>query len=219
MAPTKKDGDVKEKKLSPDESSKLILDYLRTTNRPYSATDISANLSNKVTKAAATKLLKDMHERKEIDGKAAGKQIVYFAVQEEVEEGFEEAMQAKEAKMEEYRETIATLKAQEKELRQSLRSRASATTTTLPELQACVEKMEQEKLALADRLARLQSGSIKPVDPEKRARLMRERKKWAKISAARKKIRKELWETVLESVVEKERIEEIKEEIGIQGIF
>lgn len=142
-----------------------------------------------------------------------------WCLQEEVEEGFEEAMQAKEAKMEEYRETIATLKAQEKELRQSLRSRASATTTTLPELQACVEKMEQEKLALADRLARLQSGSIKPVDPEKRARLMRERKKWAKISAARKKIRKELWETVLESLVEKERIEEIKEEIGIQGIF
>lgn len=142
-----------------------------------------------------------------------------WCLQEEVEEGFEEAMQAKEAKMEEYRETIATLKAQEKELRQSLRSRASATTTTLPELQACVEKMEQEKLALADRLTRLQSGSIKPVDPEKRARLMRERKKWAKISAARKKIRKELWETVLESVVEKERIEEIKEEIGIQGII
>lgn len=73
--------EVKEKKLTPDESSKLILNYLRKTNRPYSATDISTNLNNKVTKAAATKLLKDMHERNEIDGKASGKQIVYFAIQ------------------------------------------------------------------------------------------------------------------------------------------
>lgn len=81
MAPTKKDGEVKEAKLTPDQSAAMILDYLRKTNRPYSATDISANLKNRVTKAAATKLLKDMHERGEIEGKAAGKQSVYHAIQ------------------------------------------------------------------------------------------------------------------------------------------
>lgn len=80
MAPTKKDGD-KEAKLTPEQSAALILDYLRKQNRPYSATDISANLKNRVTKSAATKLLKDMHERGEIEGKAAGKQSVYHAVQ------------------------------------------------------------------------------------------------------------------------------------------
>lgn len=83
MAPTKKDGDKAEKegKLTPEQSVALVLDYLRKQNRPYSATDISSNLKNRVTKAAATKLLKDMHERSEIDGKAAGKQLVYFAIQ------------------------------------------------------------------------------------------------------------------------------------------
>jgi len=83
MAPTKKDGDKAEKevKLTPEQSASLILEYLRKQNRPYSATDISANLKNRVTKAAATKLLKDMHERTEIEGKAAGKQIVYHAIQ------------------------------------------------------------------------------------------------------------------------------------------
>lgn len=83
MAPTKKDAKdgEKEAKLTPEQSATLMLDYLRKQNRPYSATDISANLKNRVTKAAAAKLLKDMHERKEIEGRAAGKQIVYHAIQ------------------------------------------------------------------------------------------------------------------------------------------
>ena len=83
MAPTKKDASAsdKEAKLSPEQSASLILDYLRKQNRPYSATDISSNLKNRVTKAAAAKLLKDMHERNEIEGRAAGKQIVYHVIQ------------------------------------------------------------------------------------------------------------------------------------------
>ena len=80
MAPTKKDGE-KEAKLTPEQSAAVILDYLRKQNRPYSATDISSNLKNRVTKAAAAKLLKDMHERNEIEGRAAGKQIVYHVIQ------------------------------------------------------------------------------------------------------------------------------------------
>lgn len=79
MAPTKKDE--KEAKLTPEQSATLVLDYLRKQNRPYSATDISSNLKNRVTKTAAAKLLKDMHERSEIEGRAAGKQLVYHAIQ------------------------------------------------------------------------------------------------------------------------------------------
>jgi 26S proteasome regulatory subunit, ATPase 3, interacting protein len=83
MAPTKKDADKgeKEAKLTPEQSSALVMDYLRKQNRPYGATDISANLKNRVTKAAAAKLLKDMHERNEIAGRASGKQMVYHTLQ------------------------------------------------------------------------------------------------------------------------------------------
>lgn len=80
MAPTKKDGE-KEAKFTPQESAKAIMDYLRKENRPYSATDISGNLHNRVTKTLAQKLLKDMHERKEIEGRASGKQLVYHVIQ------------------------------------------------------------------------------------------------------------------------------------------
>lgn len=83
MAPVKKEAEKPEKeaKLSPEAAADLMLNYLRKQNRPYSATDISANLKNRVTKATAAKILKDMHERKDIEGRAAGKQIVYHAVQ------------------------------------------------------------------------------------------------------------------------------------------
>ncbi|PPJ54690.1 hypothetical protein CBER1_06013 [Cercospora berteroae] len=200
--------EVKEKKLTPDESSKLILNYLRKTNRPYSATDISTNLNNKVTKAAATKLLKDMHERNEIDGKASGKQI------EEVDENFEETMQAKEAETERLRTEITSLKTEEKELRLALRAESTIITTT--ELKSNVEKLEKEKVELQERLAKLKSGNVKPVDPEIKAQIVAARKKWAKIVANRKKIRKELWGMILDAT-DKDKVAERKEEVGIEG--
>lgn len=59
----------------------LIVSYLKSQNRPYSATDISSNLHNKVTKTKCDKFLKEMFERKDIDGKVSGKQWVYWCLQ------------------------------------------------------------------------------------------------------------------------------------------
>ncbi|QRD01743.1 hypothetical protein JI435_145140 [Parastagonospora nodorum SN15] len=78
MAPRKKT----EEKASANEAADMVLHYLRKQNRPYSAIDVSANLHNKVTKAAAAKVLKDLHEQKQIEGRPAGKQIVYHAIQD-----------------------------------------------------------------------------------------------------------------------------------------
>lgn len=59
----------------------LILDYLLQQNRPYSATEISSNLHNAVTKTRTDKLLKECFERGEIGGRASGKQWVYWGLQ------------------------------------------------------------------------------------------------------------------------------------------
>jgi 26S proteasome regulatory subunit (ATPase 3-interacting protein) len=63
-----------------DNPHELILSYLMAQNRPYSSTEISANLHNKVTKTKADKFLKEMHEKNEIGGKI-GKQSVFWALQ------------------------------------------------------------------------------------------------------------------------------------------
>jgi hypothetical protein len=43
-----KDGKEKVEKVNGEEAEKLILEYLRDQNRPYGATDLSANLRGKV---------------------------------------------------------------------------------------------------------------------------------------------------------------------------
>ncbi|KAK3703524.1 hypothetical protein LTR37_014371 [Vermiconidia calcicola] len=212
MAPMKKDGE-KEAKLTPEQSAAVILDYLRKQNRPYSATDISSNLKNRVTKAAAAKLLKDMHERNEIEGRAAGKQIVYHVIQDEPDESAVEQLAAMESETTSLREATTGLKTEEKELRLSLREGASQIPLT--ELKASVAALEQEKDEITARLAKLRSGSIKPISLEERDKVGLEHRKWQKTSNARKKIRNELWKEI-EGLTEKEKIEETKEELGLE---
>ncbi|KAK6347544.1 hypothetical protein TWF718_005383 [Orbilia javanica] len=53
----------------------IILDYLQKQNRPYSATDISANLHNAVTKANAAKLLKELSDNGDLMVCVSGKSI------------------------------------------------------------------------------------------------------------------------------------------------
>ena len=50
----------------------MIMDYLRKQNRPYSATDISANLHNAVTKTNAAKVLKDLSDKGDLKVAVSG---------------------------------------------------------------------------------------------------------------------------------------------------
>lgn len=231
MGPTKERAAEKGAKLTPDQSAALILDYLRKQNRPYSATDISANLKNRVTKAAAAKLLKDMHERKEIEGKAAGKQIVYHAIQvslphslpfvcmlivldqDESDEASLSTLKEMEDETTRLREATTALKAEEKELRLALREGASQ--IPLPELKASVTLVEEQKTEMTARLAKLKGGNVKAVSLEEREKVGAEFRKWQRAAGARKKIRVELWKEI-EGHVEREKIADTKEELGLE---
>lgn len=68
-------------KASADEAPTLILNYLIQQNRPYSATDVSSNLHNKVTKTKTDKILKELAEEGKIVGKNAGKAWIFHALQ------------------------------------------------------------------------------------------------------------------------------------------
>ena len=236
MAPAKKDSEKeKEAKLTPEQSAALILDYLRKQNRPYSATDISSNLKNRVTKAAAAKLLKDMHERNDIEGRAAGKQVVYHAIQvcitindptplvyssdpntlpqEEADDTSMDRLQTMETETTRLRDATTALKAEEKELRLVLREGASQ--VPLPELKASVTALEQQKSGLTARLAKLASGNVKPVSLEEREKVNSEHRKWQKTASARKKIRLDLWKEI-EGALDKEKAAETKEDLGLE---
>ncbi|KAK5113534.1 hypothetical protein LTR62_003403 [Meristemomyces frigidus] len=211
MAPTKEES-KKEAKLTPEQAAEMVLDYLRRQNRPYSATDISTNLKNRVTKAAAAKLLKDLHERKEIEGRAAGKQLVYHAIQEEPDEDGLSKLQEMDAETTRLREAIVALKTEEKELRASLRE--GAVQVPVSELKLAVAKLEEEKSNSTARLMKLQSGNVKPVSAAEREKINAEHKKWTKIVSARSKIRNELWQEIA-AMTERKDHEEIRESLDL----
>ena len=83
MPPKKLATDTTKSKPTSDDNkaTEMILKYLVDQNRPYSATEISANLHNAVTKTRTDKLLKEMFERGEIGGRASGKQWVFWGLQ------------------------------------------------------------------------------------------------------------------------------------------
>jgi len=53
-------------------ASNLVLSYLRKQNRPYSATDITNNLHNAVTKSTAQKILQQLVEAGGVSCKTQG---------------------------------------------------------------------------------------------------------------------------------------------------
>ena len=75
---------VSDKKLS-----EQIMQYLKDTNRPYSATDITLNLQLK--KTATTKMLQEMAASESIAFKENGKQVIYYVHQADDDETEEEA--------------------------------------------------------------------------------------------------------------------------------
>ena len=233
MAPTKKDAGEKEAKLNPEQSAALIMEYLRKQNRPYSAIDISTNLKNRVTKAAAAKLLKDLHERKEIEGRAAGKQIVYHSIQvsvlaliiltrenqrlistqEAADEDALATLQVLDAETTRFREATASLKNEEKELRLALREGTSQVPVT--DLRIAVATLEQEKVEMIARLVKLKSGNLKPVSVEEREKVNAEHRRWQKAASARKTIRETVLAVVMTQIEKKDR-DEVKEKLGLE---
>ncbi|ORX34637.1 Tat binding protein 1-interacting protein-domain-containing protein [Kockovaella imperatae] len=68
---------AKEKAVKGDEAEELVLQYLKSTNRPYASADVSANLKGKVPKPAAQKILTTLAEKGSLTMKTYGKQTIF----------------------------------------------------------------------------------------------------------------------------------------------
>lgn len=89
------------------------------------------------------------------------------------------------------RETIATVKANEKLMRANLVS-VNATLST-EELHSSVSLLEIEKKEIIARLSHLRSGNVKPVLPEEKEAVDKAWREWSRKASSRKKICMELW--------------------------
>ena len=124
-----------------------------------------------------------------------------------------EKLQKMDAETTRLKDATTALKTEEKEHRLALREGASQIPLT--ELKASVTALEQQKAELTARLAKLESGTVKPVSLEEREKVSTEHRKWQKTAAARKKIRMELWKEI-EGQLDKEKAAETKEDLGLE---
>ncbi|KAF2665092.1 TBPIP-domain-containing protein [Microthyrium microscopicum] len=213
MAPRKEKE--KTEKVTGDAAVDTVLRYLIKQNRPYSATDISANLHNKVTKAAAAKILKDLHDKAQIEGRASGKQLVYHALQDASAAPSTEEIDAMAAETLRLRTDLAAQQSTLKQLKAQLASLSNS--LTLSDLQHANESLVSQQAELLARLGPLRAGEAAPVSKEERLAVQAEMKRWGGVVKRRKRIVKEIWGVVAETAGQEEGVDlvELKEALGV----
>ncbi|KAH7378812.1 homologous-pairing protein-like protein 2 [Pyrenochaeta sp. MPI-SDFR-AT-0127] len=211
MAPRKKI----EEKATANEAADMVLHYLRKQNRPYSAIDVSANLHNKVTKTAAAKILKELHEQKHIEGRAAGKQIVYHALQDASDSCTPEQLTAFDSQITNLRTQTVTLVASAKTLRNTLSSLNSTLSTA--DLVSSVQALDAERAEMLARLQSLRAGQAKKVTRQEREGVEKEWKRMVVVAKKREKIAGEMWRFIADQLPDPEKREELREAFDLDG--
>ncbi|KAJ5520595.1 Chitin synthase activator (Chs3) [Penicillium fimorum] len=164
------------------------------------AIDISANLHNKVTKTQAAKVLRDLHEKKEIEGRVSGKQTVYHALQDPSDITTREVAAAIKVKIESLEDEISTRKANEKKARAALA--ALHTKPRISDLRQDIGRLEAEELTIQARLVSRHEADPVQISPEERAKLEKEWKYWQRHANVRRRICRDLWEQCSEVLPE-----------------
>ncbi|KAJ6086952.1 hypothetical protein N7467_005866 [Penicillium canescens] len=211
MAPRK----VKTGATAGEDDVSIVHEYLRQQNRPYSAIDISANLHNKVTKTHATKILRDLHEKKQIEGRTSGKQTVYHALQDPSDTATPEAAAALSRDIANLQSQLEAFKANEKKARAALT--ALGAKPRVSDLRQDITRLESEQEAIQARLASRHEDDTVSISPAERAKLETEWKQWQRQVGIRRRICCELWGRCSEVLPENVTAPELWESLGLEG--
>ncbi|CAI2172799.1 4991_t:CDS:2 [Funneliformis geosporum] len=187
-----------------DDAEQMVLDYLKKTNRPYSANDISSNLHGAVTKVIAQKVLGNLVEKTEVCCKPYGKQSVYVINQEELND--------MDVKIDELKKEIDGYKEKNRQLTSELTTLNNSLTND--QCEERIKTLTEQNKKYEERLEELRSGTKKfSVDDAKLIddKFERNRKFWKQ----RKRMFDEIVSTMLENIDMKKNVFE-DEELGIE---
>lgn len=106
------------------------------------------------------------------------------------------------------RDETSNLNATAKSLRSTLSSLNSTLSTA--DLRAAVAEMYTERTEILARLGNLRTGAMQPLSKEEKDEVDRECKIWEKTMTKRKRIVKDMWSHVLDSVPDAAQIAELK---------
>ncbi|KAK8845437.1 hypothetical protein IAR55_006150 [Kwoniella newhampshirensis] len=199
--PPKKE--VKERPIKGDEAEEMVLNYMKEMNRPFASADVTANLKNKVPKAAAVKVLAALAEKGQLTVKPYGKQLIYLYNQSSLEVLDPTEMSSLN---DEINETQRELDMKRKELK-TLQNDLSA-KEALPKTKELGKEIERIRIdneitlkALLPFRGDMNGGqsSIEALSAEKIKKIDVHFIKWRKEWTERRKVYKELMDQLAES--------------------
>ncbi|KKZ64800.1 hypothetical protein EMCG_09289 [[Emmonsia] crescens] len=159
-----------------------------------------------------------MHERKEIEGRVAGKQIVYHALQDAPSDSTPSQLATLDSELTTLRAQITSTKQGEKLLRAELAALNARVPTD--ELRGMVSRLEREREEVLGRLGPLRDGRVatRVVSAEEQERVDEEWRVWRGWVVGRKRICKDMWERCSEVLPEGvKKKEELWEILGLEG--
>jgi 26S proteasome regulatory subunit (ATPase 3-interacting protein) len=119
-----------------------------------------------------------------------------------------EALAEMDKRNQELREEASNLNATAKSLRSTLSSLNSTLSTA--DLRTAITEMDAERTEILDRLTSLRTGAAQPVSKEEKEEVDKQAKMWEKIVMRRKRIVKEMWSSILDSVPDAAKVAELK---------
>ncbi|KAI0312723.1 TBPIP-domain-containing protein [Amylostereum chailletii] len=201
------------KVLKGQEAEDAVLSYMQRMNRPYGAVDVSANLKGAVPKAATQKILATLSEKGDITAKVYGKTTFFVANQSKMEVPPKEELEAVAAQ-------LKALVSTNKELANDIKA-ASAELAKLraaptdADLALQIEETETSVKNMLPRLGPLRSG-VQPVSTAALARLDADWTKWRAEWVRRRKVFKELWGYIADSLSPQDATA-LLEDLGVEG--
>ncbi|KAI9503512.1 homologous-pairing protein 2 [Coemansia spiralis] len=189
---------------------KLVLSYIVKSNRPYSANDISSQLHGKVSPTQAKKILTDLADDGRIQRKANGKQLIFFANQDEIEVPSIEEAEEEEESIKELEEKLNGLKSENKVLAGRLHGLNSALTDD--QMRERIATLIKEIKENGERLEHLRSGEV--ISPEEKTKIESEHTTMIKHWKSRKRIFKNITDTISEGYPGK--IKDLFGDLGIE---
>ncbi|CED82156.1 TBP-1 interacting protein [Phaffia rhodozyma] len=190
----------------------MVLDYMRQVNRPYAATDISANLKQAVSKAAAQKALLSLSDKGLLHKKEYGKQTIFVIDQDSLPETTPEAISTLQAEISALDPVIEAARSTVKKLTEELNTLTESPRTV--DLPGLIASLEAENAIQLSNLRSLESGAP-PISAEKleQAELVwkKERAQWVQ----RRKIYKAVIDQLTPDMNAEERAE-WEEGLGIE---
>ncbi|CAK9787011.1 TBPIP-domain-containing protein [Cutaneotrichosporon oleaginosum] len=207
---------TKEKPLKGEEAEQMVLEYLRSVNRPYASTDVSANLKNRVTKTEAQKALNALAEKGHLTLKPYGKQTIFVFNQSQLPVLDPHELLRLDDQLKDVKATLDERRKNLKSLQSDL-----ASLEALPKTQDLSKQIGdvtvENELTLNSLKAFRGESAVAPMSAKDMVQIDADWEHWRKEWTSRKKVYKDIYTMLTDCGLAPASQVDFEEEQGVEG--